>query len=242
MIAFIQRMFSHKMVRHTKREQLQKLLKNHGLSVVYIKDTSITLNCFGIVPSTTRDRVNLTDSKGNVLEANIKEADINKFIKQYEDAAKKQYPDLPKEQALAKYVDELVEISFFKTVGIDRKGILLLKQGENIIFEFNSFTNGYVSGVMKKTDNVLLSYIFYIRDKSSNASRSFLEFRSKSTQVAKILRVEKIEYGGISILNDDVLELVIKQGFEKRTVEVPKLLGGLPGETTDIYIKTFKIK
>ncbi len=118
MIAFIKRMFSHKMARHTKRKELQELLKKCGLSIVYIKNTSITLSCLGVMHTSKRNKVNITDDKGNILETDIKDADIDKIIKQYNDAAAKQYPNLPQEQALAKYVDELVEINNLKVIAI----------------------------------------------------------------------------------------------------------------------------
>ena len=143
---------------------------------------------------------------------------------------------------LEKYLDDLLQSDFLKKIGVEEKVISLFLKGETVTFEFVSNTGGYVSGFLTKTPSEIKSYIFYINDKTGKALRSFLEYRDKSTKIANSFKINTLELGGSSIINQDVLKMVTKMGFEKKIIDIPQSLGGKNGEKMEIFVKKFKVK
>ncbi len=82
-------------------------IQQNGIKIVKHRETALILYCFGFIPSRKKGRTDITDDKGNILEKGIKDAEIDIYTKKYEDVAQAKYPDLPKEKALSKYLDEL---------------------------------------------------------------------------------------------------------------------------------------
>jgi len=89
-----------------KKREKKALLKKYGFKIVYKRSTSIILGCFGQTPP-KNGKVDLLDHNGNVLKKDIPEEDAAKYMKEYEDAAKKQYSDLPAEDATKRYLDDI---------------------------------------------------------------------------------------------------------------------------------------
>ena len=69
-----------------------------------------------------------------------------------------------------------------------------------------------------------------------------MQFRSKSTNVAKAFNHRNIELGGITIINEDVEAMVKNMNFKHTIAEVSEVLGGQPGEMIDVFVKMFPLK
>ncbi|CAL2094260.1 hypothetical protein T190611E02C_60057 [Tenacibaculum sp. 190524A05c] len=74
-----------------QKEKIDLFLNTNQLKLVKKINTSIILGCFNAIPSITKkDKFDLTDTEGNVLETNLTQIEVSKKIEAYEKAAKKE--------------------------------------------------------------------------------------------------------------------------------------------------------
>lgn len=153
----------------------------------------------------------------------------------------KELKEMGKEAAI-KYLDDLLQKITLREIGVSEGAISKFLLGEYVSFEFISRTSGYVSGYVAKVGDLLRCHIFYTTDKSGKALVSFMQYRTKVFNIAKSLNLERVELGGSTVINQEVLKFVKNQQFDKKLMEVPEALGGNPGEKMEVYFKEFEIK
>jgi hypothetical protein len=211
---------------------VREIFEKHGVEIRQVPKSPVLASVEGVIKT-------LLEKGEYVLMKDGKEIfrGTKKEVKAIADKLKGMSDDLAE-----KYLVDLLQSDFLKKIGVEEKVISLFLKGETVTFEFISNTGGYVSGLLTKTPSEIKSYIFYIKDKTGKALRSFLEYRDKSTKIANSFKINTLELGGSSIINKDILEMVTKMEFEKKIIDIPQSLGGKNGEKMEIFVKKFKVK
>ncbi|WP_299519825.1 HNH endonuclease [Winogradskyella sp.] len=118
---------------------------------------------------------NLVDGKGNVIESGVKKGDVPKKMNDYQDAANQKYPGLSEEEALARYLDELI-----KSLAYENNFIQIAK-------------GNYTKKVLKTNIDFLDDAGETIFRTSKKDYESFIKFTKKKKQERRVIidRVNK---------------------------------------------------
>lgn len=134
----------------------------------------------------------------------------------------------------------ITQVRALKKLGVDKAGRRAFFRGEVVQFKFST-KGGDVYGFVQYQNKRLVSQLFSINvpENTIGAARGFLRFKNNTVNLARQLGVKNIEFQGGSVLNDEVLEFLIRQGFRTKIVDVPAALGGGKQE---VYFLDYMIK
>jgi hypothetical protein len=85
----------------------------------------------------------------------------------------------------------------------------------------------------------LCACLFSVHDTSGAGMRAFTDFRGRVRQTARVMGAEELELQGIAVTNPRIEQMLLRQGFTRRMVEIPEALGG--GGSVEVFSKVFRI-
>lgn len=69
---------------------------------------------------------------------------------------------------------------------------------------------------------------------------TFTGFRGRARQTARVMGAEALELQGIAVTNPRMVQMLLRQGFTRQTVEIPEALGD--GGTVEVFAKVFRMR
>jgi len=100
-----------------RKKKLQQLLKDTGITMVKSRDTSIVLGC--INSGLGDEKYIIKDEFGNILHKDLTENEAVELMAKYGDEATTKYPNLSKDDAITKHLDDLVRTKTIKKQLVD---------------------------------------------------------------------------------------------------------------------------
>ncbi|EDP72848.1 hypothetical protein FBALC1_17142 [Flavobacteriales bacterium ALC-1] len=179
----------------------------------------------------------LVDTKGNIIESGVKKTDAPKKIKDYQDVAKKEYPNLSEEEALARYLEELIEIKNLKRVVISEVNDALV-DSKGFIRVFGDFIDDYKrlinypqkNEIIEKGKNALKNdpkKQRYIYNNSDTPNVPYSEFEISPTFKGMEAYLKNGKFGnGIIPKGDEVYVKQIQNLIEKHKGETRTFVTG----------------
>ncbi len=112
-----------------------------------------------------------------------------------------------------------------KAMNVPRDEYELFLAGEPVQFTLHTPSGNETNGFLQLKDDSLASGILVIHD-PGDGLRAFADFRERSLELARALGKESIELVGGAVTNQRLGRILVRQGFELSTVDIPDAYGG----------------
>jgi hypothetical protein len=121
------------------------------------------------------------------------------------------------------------------TLGVNQQDRRAFLNGGVVGFQYATKGGDPVEGFLNYDGSKLTSQLFSIKNSDPTAAaKAFLQFRNGSFALARSLNLNSVELQGGSVINNQVKDFLLRQGFQPKTVSVPEALGG---GTQEVYSK-----
>ncbi len=109
-------------------------------------------------------------------------------------------------------------------LGLSDELMAMFLRGEAVTYPLATETEPGIA-IVQRTDRRLRSGIVEVRDPGGGV-RTFARFRARSRQIAALFGLPELELFGAEVINQELADLLVRQGFERKTEPCPAALGG----------------